>query len=122
MYWSQEELGGRAVVSATHLSVLTGDGVSAPEALTAGVQIFATHYLDASLGVTAVVRDPAAARLLFVHVNRSEVDLLGGFWGGIARSIIEGRIKKDGPVILRAVKERIDGKEPPIFPRRPGSF
>ena len=45
-----------------------------------GTQIFATHYLDAFLGVTALVRDRRTPRGYFVYLNRSDVDLLGGFW------------------------------------------
>lgn len=122
MYWSQEELGGRTVVTATHLALVAGDGVSTPAALSIGIQIFATHYLDASLGVTAIVRDPASGRLMFVHVNRSEVDLLGGFWGPFARSAIEGRIRKDGPGILRIARTRLGSGHPSNFTRGPRSF
>jgi hypothetical protein len=112
VYWAKERLGGKAVVSVTHVTVVRGDGVSSPEAMALSIQLFATHYLDASLGVTAILRDPVSARKVFVYMNRSDVDILRGIWRGIARSLIESRIRRDGPEILRAVDRRIAGRIP----------
>ena len=78
-----------------------------------GTQIFATHYLDACLGVTALVRDRRSSRGYFVYVNRSDVDLLEGFWGRFARRIVEGRVEEDGPAILREVARRLASGNPP---------
>ncbi len=67
-----------AVFSAIELSTTV-----TPERFVAWLQIFATHYLDACLGVTALVRDPETARSYLVYVNRSDVDLLadsGAVW------------------------------------------
>jgi hypothetical protein len=124
MYWAKEKLGGKAVISATHVTLVRGEGngTGALEAMAVSIQVFATHYLDASLAVTAVVRDQRSSQRFFVYTNRSDVDILGGWWGGIARSVIESRVRKDGPEILRAVNRRIS--EParsavePVQPRR----
>jgi hypothetical protein len=72
-----------------------------------GIQVFATHYLDAALSVTAFVQETSSSPAYFVYAHRADVDLLGGFWGSLARSIIEGRIRKDGPTILRHVGARL---------------
>jgi hypothetical protein len=112
VYWAKERLGSKPVVSATSLTLLRGDGIHLPEVFTVGVQIFATHYLDASLAVMALVRDERAGRSYFVYVHRSEVDVLGGFWGGFARSLIEARIKRDGPPILREAGVRLSKGDP----------
>jgi hypothetical protein len=112
MYWSKERLGGRPVIAVTHLMLLPPNGAGSP-LLMVGSQIYASHYLDASLTVTAFLRDEATARPYLVYLHRSSVDLLGGFWGGIARSIIESRGRKDGPVILNGIAERLAGGDPP---------
>jgi hypothetical protein len=111
-YWAKERFGGKTVVTATLVALFLDDRASRPAGMTIGIQMFATHYLDASLGVTAVVRDDASSRTYFVYMNRSEVDVLGGFWGGLARSLIEARIRKDGPAILREVRERLRNGRP----------
>ena len=124
LYWAKEELGGKAVISSTHVIVVRGEGngTGALEAMAISIQVFATHYLDASLAVTAVVRDQRSSQRFFVYTNRSDVDILGGLWGGIARSVIESRVRKEGPEILRAVNRRIAGPAPSaiehVRPRR----
>jgi hypothetical protein len=115
IYWSTERMGAKSVVSATHVTVLRGDGTTVPEVLVTGKQIFATHYLDASLGVTAFVRDPRTFRTYLVYVNRSDLDLLGGFWGGIARRVIEDRIEADGPALLRDAARKLSSGDPPAL-------
>lgn len=82
------------------------------ELLMTGTQIFATHYLDASLGVTALVRDARTSRDYFVYFNRSDVDLFRGFWGGLARRVIEKRIGADGPALLREIAGRLSDGDP----------
>jgi hypothetical protein len=112
MYWSKERLGGRPVIAVTHILLMPPAGASSP-LLMVGAQVYASHYLDASLTVTAFLRDQPTSRPYFVYLHRSSVDLLSGFWGGLARSIIESRARKDGPVILNGIAERLAGGQPP---------
>jgi len=113
IYWSKERLGGKAVINATHVRIFRPAGIKGVEVLITGTQIFATHYLDACLGVTALVRDRHSGRGYFVYFNRSDVDLLGGFWGRFARRIIKGRVEDDGPAILREVARKLTSGDPP---------
>ena len=113
LYWSKERIGGKSVISATHVTIFRGDGTQMPDVLMTGKQIFSTHYLDACLGVTALVRDPHRSRSYLVYMNRSDVDLLGGFWGGLARHMIEERIEADGPALLRDVARKLSSGDPP---------
>jgi hypothetical protein len=112
MYWSKERLGGRPVISVTHVVLMPPNGLGSP-LLMVGAQVYASHYLDASLTVTAFLHDQPTSRPYFVYLHRSSVDLLGGFWGGIARSIIESKARKDGPAILNGIAERLAGGKPP---------
>jgi hypothetical protein len=114
LYWSKERLGGKAVINATHVRIFRPPGIEGVEVLMTGTQIFATHYLDACLGVTALVRDRRTSRNYFVYLNRSDVDLLGGLWGRLARRIIAGRVEDDGPAILREVAKRLASGDPPV--------
>ena len=118
IYWSKERLGGKAVITATHVTLVEGDAAARPYLLSIGVQIFATHYLDASLGVTALVRDSQSSQMYLVYIHRAHVDVLEGFWGRFARPIIEGRVRKDGAAALRQVRARISGGDPPRAPLR----
>lgn len=112
MYWSKERLGGRPVIAVTHVVLMPPNGAGSP-LLMVGAQVYASHYLDASLTVTAFLQDQPGSRPYFVYLHRSSVDLLTGFWGGIARSIIESRARKDGPTILHGIAERLTSGDPP---------
>ena len=114
IYWSKERFGGKAVINGTDVRIFRPSGLKGVEVLMTGTQIFATHYLDASLGITALVRDQPTSKGYFVYFNRSDVDLLGGFWGRIARRIIAGRIGDDGPAILREAAARLASGDPPV--------
>jgi hypothetical protein len=120
MYWSKERLGGKPVITVTHMTLMADRARIRPPVLMVGTQVYASHYLDASLTVTAFVQDSPASRGYFVYLHRSSVDLLGGFWGGIARSMIESRVRKDGPAILRAISERLANGDPPTTSDRHG--
>ncbi len=102
------------MITITSVTLRTGQARTGPTLLMVGTQVYASHYLDASLTVTAFVQDAAASQAHFVYLHRSSVDLLGGFWGGIARSLIESKVRKDGPAILRSVRERLASGDPPM--------
>jgi hypothetical protein len=95
LYWSKERVGRRGVVSITHLAI-SRSAVDAPvEYVIGSKQIYASHYFDASLGITVLVRaqsGPATSTYL-VYVNRSRLDVLGGMLGGVARAIISSRAR-----------------------------
>lgn len=113
VYWSKERLGGKPVITITHVQLMSGGGLRRPPIVMLGTQLYASHYVDASLTVTAFLPNGPAAPPYFVYLHRSSVDLLGGFWGGIARSVIESKVRKDGPAILRSVGDRLAGGDPP---------
>ncbi|HEU4927422.1 MAG TPA: hypothetical protein VFT24_10260 [Vicinamibacterales bacterium] len=113
IYWSKVRLGEKTVISATHVVFVEPKEDPSVEMLAIGIQIFATHYLDAALEITAVVRNPDWSTRYLVHIHRSEVDLLDGIWGGLARSAIASRIRKDGPAMLEAARYRLTALAPP---------
>ena len=59
--------------------------------------------------MTAVVHDPAADQRYLVYINRSQVDLLQGLFGGLRRKLIEGRIPGVSTELVRAVRRRRNG-------------
>ena len=112
MYWSKELFSRKTVISATQVSIVRPDRENQPEVVVASKQIFATHYMDASLGITAIVRDGSSKRYL-TYLNRTDVDVLGGFWGGLVRSILQRRLRNEAPAILVGLRERIESGDPP---------
>jgi hypothetical protein len=114
-YWSKEHYGeGKPVVSITHVGIVRPESDHLlPAILVAGTQIFATHYLEGSLGLTMVLRDAANGTPYLAYVNRSQVDVLRGFFGGFVRSVLEGRVERQAPLIVRALRERLESGTPP---------
>ena len=120
-YWSRERLGsGKVVVTVTYVQLLQTVGPSL-EVLSASVQLYASHYLEGALAVTAVLCDErvapqeslAGTRACYLaYLNRARVDLLGGLFGGLRRSIIEDRIEAEGPRLMREVTGRLESGEP----------
>jgi hypothetical protein len=113
VYWSKEQIAGKPIVSATHVCTLRSDAPGVPEGLAATVGIFSTHYVNASLGVMAVVREGAGGPGYLVYMNRSQVDVLGGMFGGLVRMIVQRRLRSEATGVLRDVRKRLESGDPP---------
>jgi hypothetical protein len=117
VYWSKERLAGKAIISATHVNILRHRDASLPDALVAGKQIFATHYVNASLGLTAILPGAVGSHSYLAYLNRSEVDALGGVFGGLVRWVVQRRLKGEAADVLRGLRERLESGEPPASPQ-----
>ena len=53
------------------------------------------------------------ARNYLAYLNRSHLDVLGGPFGFLTRSIFERRVAGETPRILAGLRDRIEGSEPP---------
>jgi hypothetical protein len=107
-YWSKEKIGRKPVISVTHVSIMRGENrAGLPEVLVAGKQVFATHYMNGALALTAVVGGSDGAQRYLAYLNRSRVDMLGGFVGWIKRSIVEERLESETEKIFQALRDRL---------------
>ena len=66
-----------------------------------------------------VVRDDATGTTYLAYVNRSQVDLLRGWFGGLVRSVLEGRLERHAPQIVRGLRTRLESGAPPEDPADP---
>jgi hypothetical protein len=114
-YWSKEYYGGgKPVVSITHVGIIRPESDHRlPAVLVAGKQIFATHYFDGGLGLTMVLRDPANGTPYLAYINRSQVDMLRGFFGAFVRRVLEDRVERQVPLIIRGLRTRLESGNPP---------
>src|SRR6476469_2599640 len=113
VYWSKEQIAGKPIVSATHVSTLRSEVPGVPEGLAATIGIFSTHYVNASLGVMAVVREAPGAPGYLVYMNRSQVDVLGGMFGGLVRMVVARRLRSEATDVLRDIRKRLESGVPP---------
>jgi hypothetical protein len=118
VYWSKERLAGKAVVSATHVSILRSDEPDLPDVLVAGKQIFSTHYVNASLGITALMQGRPGSHHYLAYVNRLEVDVLDRMFGGLVRWFTQRRLKAEAADVLLGLRRRLESGEPPPIDSR----
>jgi hypothetical protein len=114
-YWSKEYYGsGKPVISITHVGIVRPEpNRHIPAILITGKQIFATHYVEGGLGLTMVMRDSTNGAPYLVYLNRSQLDLLRGFFGGLARGVLEPRLKRQAPQVVRGLRMRLESGNPP---------
>jgi hypothetical protein len=107
LYWSKEKIGPRAVVSVTHAVIRPlRDGTAA----VATKQVYASHYSDASLGVTMLFERASGAepRTLVIYTNRSRLDVFGGIFGGLKRPIVRSRARDGATRTMGRLRERME--------------
>jgi hypothetical protein len=94
-YWSKEKVGRRTVVSITHVAIAHTAAGSPADYAVASKQIYGTHYFDASVGLTLLVRDRSSDSPItyLAYLNRSRIDLLNGMLGGITRRLVSPRAR-----------------------------
>jgi hypothetical protein len=109
-YWSKEHYGeGKPVVSVTHVGLVrTSADHWLPGVVVTGKQIFATHYIEGGLGLTMIVRDATTGTSYLAYLNRSQVDFLRGWLGGLMRGRIEGRLERQAPLVIRGLRARLE--------------
>jgi hypothetical protein len=114
LYWSQETLGaGKPIVSITQVAIARGNVPEATEAVVASKQIFASHYLFASLSIIAVTTPSAGGERYLLYTRHSRLDVFDGMLGGVVRRMIEGRIRTDAPAVLDTTRRRLERGDPP---------
>jgi len=112
LYWSKEHYGsGKPVIAVTHVHIVRPGGSPLPDVLVLGQEVYASHYRDGSLGITAIVGGGDTARYL-LYLNRSRLDMLGGLLGGLKRSLIEGRLESEVKPTIATVRRRLESAGP----------
>jgi hypothetical protein len=115
LYWSKETLSGKPIISINHVAVVRdsdGDG-RRPDAAVVSRQVFATHYITASLAVTAILGGADGAPRYLAYLNRSRVDVLNGFFGGLVRRLMERRLREDSAQVVDELRRRLEAGDPP---------
>lgn len=96
LYWSKEDIGLKPVISVTHAILYSWrHGPGEEELIIASKQLYASHYFDSSLGITAVLEVEEGTEepnRYLVYLNRTRSLDLGGFFGGLKRSLVAGKV------------------------------
>ncbi len=111
-YWSKERFSGKPVISATHVRILRSIDSRLPDVIVAEDQVFATHYINKSTSLIALLRGDGDGPNYLAYLNRSQVDVLGGLLGGVVRMGVEHRLKAQAPTVLKDLRRKIESGIP----------
>jgi hypothetical protein len=88
--WSKIKFGLKPVIAINHILIYKQQLTNSPQVLIVSKQIYANHYFDASLAVTAFGNNPSRSGGSYLfYENRSRVDGLTGLFGKLKRGVIE---------------------------------
>ena len=107
LYWAVEEFGFRPVVRVTHVVVVQPMQSDLPRVIVGSIQVYASHYIDAALGITALDDDPHGPAYLGL-LYQARVDVLTNF---LMRWIVERRIRAEVETLFRLQLRRLELKE-----------
>lgn len=109
MVWSKMKFGLKPVIAINHITIYKNEKEAGPQILIASKQIYANHYFDSSLALTAFVNIPGASPGSYLfYENRSRADGLGGMFGKIKRGIVEDRAVDGLKAILAQSKANLN--------------
>ena len=107
LVWSKIKFGLKPVIAINHILIYKRNSEVGPQVLISSKQIYANHYFNASLALTAFVRVPEGAYL--VYENRSRADGLEGPFGKIKRGVVEKKAVEGLRAILEQSKASLEG-------------
>ncbi|MDQ6651765.1 MAG: hypothetical protein M3Y84_03375 [Acidobacteriota bacterium] len=107
--WSKVKFGLKPVLAINHIMIYKREQETGPQILIASKQIYANHYFDSSLALTAYVNIPGAnpASYLF-YENRSRADGLQGAFSTIKRGVVEGKAVNSLKTILESSRMNLN--------------
>lgn len=107
LVWSKIKFGLKPVIAINHIQIYKRNSNVGPQVLISSKQIYANHYFNASLALTAFVHTSESAYL--VYENRSRADGLEGPFGKIKRGVVEKKAVEGLRAILEQSKASLEG-------------
>jgi hypothetical protein len=107
VYWSKEDVGPKVIISVTHMVIAPVNDGGPVVFAAASKQLYGSHYFDSSLGLTLLLRDVDPDATVLLYVNRSRIDLLSGFLGGLKRAIVRSRGRSAMEETLTRIRARL---------------
>jgi hypothetical protein len=111
LFWSRIKFGLKPVITVTHVVIYSRPARTAPQVLVASRQIYANHYFDSSLALSAFINpsvDGGTGNSYLLYTNRSRADALGGMFSGLKRALVESEAMGSLQAILQEQKVRME--------------
>ena len=116
--WSKIKFGLKPVIAVNHVTIYRRDHALGPQVFAVSKQIYANHYFNSSLALTAFVT-VAGPMSFMVYENRSRADGLDGPLSKFKRSIVEKKALEGLKGILQRSKLTL---EPPLAAEESTAF
>ena len=107
LYWLETVHPPKPMIQAWHVTIGQPPRGGAADVIVISRQIFATHYVNGALAMTALVQGKRGEQHM-IYLNRVSADGLTGFLSGIRRFFIERRVKSGAGAAFDWVKRRIE--------------
>lgn len=108
--WSKIQFGLKPVININHISIYRRDARVGPQVVVSSKQIYANHYFNAFLALTAFVTVADATQGSYVvYENRSRADGLEGPFSRIKRGVVEKKAVEGLKAIIEHSKASLDG-------------
>jgi hypothetical protein len=109
--WSKVKFGLKPVIAINHITIYKNEKEAGPQILIASRQIYANHYFDSSLALTAFISLPGASPASYLfYENRSRADALEGVFSKLRRRIVENRAVDSLKGILEQSKVKLNAR------------
>jgi len=110
LVWSKIKFGLKPVIAVNHISIYKRNSDAGPQVLVASKQIYANHYFNAFLALTAFVNVPGTTNASYlVYENRSRADGLEGPFGKLKRGVVEKKALEGLRGIIAQSKASLEG-------------
>ncbi len=109
--WSKIKFGLKPVLAVNHITIYRRAHEVGPQVLITAKQIYANHYFNGSLALTAFVKTSDASPVAYlVYENRSRADGLEGPFGKLKRGVVEKKAVEGLRTILEHSRTSFDGQ------------
>jgi hypothetical protein len=107
--WSKIKFGLKPVIAVNHVTIYKQDRELGPQVLAVSKQIYANHYFNSSLALTAFVTVAGPTSFL-VYENRSRADALEGPFSKLKRKLVENKAVEGLKGILGHTKLSLEAR------------
>jgi hypothetical protein len=107
--WSKIKFGLKPVIAVNHVTIYKQDRELGPQVLAVSKQIYANHYFNSSLALTAFVTVAGPTSFL-IYENRSRADALEGPFSKLKRKMVESKTVEGLKGLLGHTKLSLEGR------------
>jgi hypothetical protein len=111
LYWEKVRLGGKPIVTITHVTVLREAGAAGCDLLAVSRHVFSTRHISDGWSVLALL-PPRTEQPYFTYLYQVRIDRLGGLLGGLVRHVVEREIKARAAKTLVGLRDRLESGDP----------